>query len=81
MNDFERSFKGKVALDDILSKERSLQYKSEIGFTPKKKENSKIRHNAIYTKNAKCLGCNKKDHFASVCPNKIKDKQMSSKKR
>lgn len=79
--DWERSYKGKATLDDILSKQRSFQDKCGIGFTPKKKENSKTRHNARHTKNVKCLGYNKKGHFASVCPNKMDDKTKSSKMR
>lgn len=51
------------------------------GFTPKKKENSKTRHNARHTKNVKCFGYNKKGHLASVCPNKMDDKTKSSKMR
>lgn len=73
--DLERSFKGKATLDEILSKQRCLQDKSGIGFTPKKKENSKMRHNARHTKNIKCLDCHQKGHLASVCPNKINEKR------
>lgn len=74
--DLERSYKGKATLDEILSKQICLQDKSGIGFTPKKKkENSKMRHNARHTKNIKCLDCYQKGHLASVCPNKINEKR------
>ena len=74
-NDLDRSYKGKATLDEILSKQICLQDKSGIGFTPKKKkENSKMRHNARHTKNIKCLNCHEKGHIASVCPNKKNDK-------
>ena len=43
-NDLDRSHKGKITLDEILSKQRRLQDKSGLGFTPKKRETRTTRH-------------------------------------